>query len=305
VNKNIKIVITGGAGFLGRHVTKLLNDRGFFNIEIIDKSDLNILIFKNEFNQIPVTKSDLSIPGEWSLKFKHANLVITLHAQISGNNEENFIKNNITSMALVLAEIKKRKIKKIIHVSSSSVNSCVRDFYSETKSMQEMLVVNSGLDYIILRPTLMFGKNDIKHLGWIVKFMEKFVIFPVPGNGKFIRQPLYVDDFCGVILSCVMKRDFYGVYDITGMKKISYITIINDLKKIRNIKVLIFKIPIFIFKILLDLYSLFDKTPPFTSIQLKALMSNDDFKITNWPELFGVTPTKYHDAFKKTFTKEE
>ena len=300
----MKIVITGGAGFLGRHLVSLLSHKGFSNIEIIDKSELNISIFKKEHPSSSVIHSDLSLPGRWQAKLKNAELVITLHAQIGGNLEADFIKNNIHATSLLLSEIKKRKIEKIIHVSSSSVNSYIRDFYSKTKTSQEEQVIKSGLKYIILRPTLMFGSNDIKHLGWIANFMEKFPIFPVPGDGRFIRQPLYVNDFCEVILSCIVKTKFSGIYDITGRAKINYLTIINDIKKIRNLNVLIVHIPIFIFKFVLDFYALIDKNPPFTSIQLKALMSNDGFKVINWPKLFNVNETKYIDAFKKTFAKD-
>ncbi len=71
------------------------------------------------------------------------------------------------------------------------------DDYTETKKAQEALVSASGIKQVILRPTLMFGWFDRKHVGWLARFMQKVPVFPIPGNGKFLRQPLYAGDFCG------------------------------------------------------------------------------------------------------------
>ena len=69
----------------------------------------------------------------------------------------------------------------LIHISSSVVNSKANDFYSKSKREQEELVINSGIPCHILRPTLMFGWFDRKHLGWLSRFMSKVPIFPIPG----------------------------------------------------------------------------------------------------------------------------
>ena len=52
----------------------------------------------------------------------------------------------------------------------------------------------------------MFGLFDRKHLGWLSKFMSKSPIFPIPGKGKYLRQPLYVKDFCKIIEECLNGR---------------------------------------------------------------------------------------------------
>ena len=78
-----------------------------------------------------------------------------------------------------------------MHVSSSVIESSANDDYSKSKARQEELVVKSGLPYTVLRPTLMFGWFDRKHLGWLSQFMSSSPVFPIPGNGNYVRQPLY------------------------------------------------------------------------------------------------------------------
>ena len=52
---------------------------------------------------------------------------------------------------------------------------------------------------------------------------------------------------------------------------------------------------------LLWVWALWDKDPPFTNQQLKALLANDEFELLDWPEIFSVTPTPFKDAIDTTF----
>jgi len=106
---------------------------------------------------------------------------------------------------------------------------------------------------VVLRPTLMFGWFDRKHLGWLSRFMKKVPIFPIPGDGKYIRQPLYVKDFCNIIIDCIQTRK-EGIYDITGIEKVYYVDIIKAIKKYTKSKTLILNIPYWLFYTLLYIW---------------------------------------------------
>ena len=80
------------------------------------------------------------------------------------------------------------------------------DDYTETKKAQEALVAASGIKQVVLRPTLMFGWFDRKHVGWLGRFMQRVPVFPVPGDGKFLRQPLYAGDFADIIVRPLRRR---------------------------------------------------------------------------------------------------
>ena len=53
------------------------------------------------------------------------------------------------------------------------------DDYTETKKAQEALTAASGIKQVVLRPTLMFGWFDRKHVGWLARFMQKTPVFPI------------------------------------------------------------------------------------------------------------------------------
>jgi nucleoside-diphosphate-sugar epimerase len=147
----------------------------------------------------------------------------------------------------------------------------------------------------------MFGWFDRKHLGWLSRLMRKIPVFPIPGDGKFMRQPLYVGDFCEVIISCIEKKIPDGIFNISGHEKIDYIDMIRLIKRSISSKTIILKIPYPIFYVLLWIWAIFDKNPPFTTQQLKALVAKDEFEVINWPQIFGVDYTPFDKAIHETF----
>ena len=301
LNHNSKIVICGGAGLVGQNLVHLLFNSGYKNITIIDKHHKNLEILKNFFPIANTINADLSISGNWENSFKEANVVIMLQAQIGGLNFLEFKNNNLHSTQNIIKNYKKFEVDRLIHISSSAINSSAHDFYSQTKKLQEKLVIDSEIDCVILRPTLMFGWFDRKHLGWLSRFMKKSPIFPIPGNGKYMRQPLYAKDFCKIIITCMKDSKINGIYDISGLEKINYIDIIFQIRRAIKSNTILIKIPYRLFYILLRVWSIFDKNPPFSVQQLEALVIDEEFKIIDWPKIFKVQSTPYDKAINETF----
>ncbi|SFU17365.1 NAD-dependent epimerase/dehydratase family protein [Pseudomonas marincola] len=297
----MKIILPGGAGLVGQNLVARLKIKGFTNIVVLDKHIKNISVLKKNHPDIVVEYADLAQLGEWKRHFCGADVVVMLQAQIGGNDYQSFVRNNIESTHFILDLIKKNNIKSVVHVSSSVVVSAADDFYTKTKIAQERMVLESGVSCPILRPTLMFGWFDRKHLGWLSRFMKKVPVFPIPGHGRYMRQPLYVGDFCNIIISCVENRVESGVYNISGHEKIDYIDIIREIKKVTRTRTVIACIPYKLFYALIWVWGVFDKNPPFTTQQLAALSTKDEFEVIDWPGIFDVPYTPFSVAVDETF----
>lgn len=298
---NNKIILPGGAGLVGQNLVARLLAQGYTNIVVLDKHRANLAVLRRIQPLITVEYADLAQPGDWQAHFKDANTVVMLQAQIGGNNYAEFVHNNIDASRLILEAVKTHKVEQLIHISSSVVESVADDFYTKTKREQEDLVLASGIPCPILRPTLMFGWFDRKHLGWLSRFMQKIPVFPIPGHGRYMRQPLYVGDFCNIIISCIKNKVAPGIYNISGHEKINYIDIIREIKQKTRARARITKIPYPFFYGLLWLWGLLDKNPPFTTQQLAALVAKDEFEIIDWPAIFQIPRTPFAQAINETF----
>jgi len=213
---NKKIILPGGAGLVGQNLVARLKVKGYNNIVVLDKHRANLAILQQVHPDIITEYADLAEIGKWQDHFIGADVVVMLQAQIGGNDYQEFVRNNIDSTRNILEKIIKNNVPSLIHISSSVVESVASDFYTDTKKEQEDIVLDSGISAPILRPTLMFGWFDRKHLGWLSRFMKKVPIFPIPGDGKYMRQPLYSGDFCDIIISCIENNISEGVFNISG-----------------------------------------------------------------------------------------
>ena len=301
MTQQLKIVLPGGAGLVGQNLVARLKGAGHKDIVVLDKHQKNLEILKRVQPNINVHYADLAVPGAWAHHLVGADVVVMLQAQIGGNVYNEFVRNNVESTRCVLEAIKLHKVPYLVHISSSVVESLADDFYTRSKIAQEELVLASGIQCPVLRPTLMFGWFDRKHLGWLSRFMKKVPVFPIPGHGRYMRQPLYVGDFCNVIISCIENRVRDGVYNITGHEKVDYIDIIREIKRATRCKTLILKIPYNLFYALIWVWGLFDKNPPFTTQQLQALIAKDEFEVIDWPGIFNVPSTSFKVAIDETF----
>ncbi|PTA71189.1 MULTISPECIES: NAD-dependent epimerase/dehydratase family protein [unclassified Stenotrophomonas] len=301
-DKNDKIVLTGAAGLVGQNLIVEMKQQGYTRLVAIDKHAHNLEILRGLHPDVETILADLAEPGDWAQAFEGARLVVQLHAQITGKTTDLFVRNNLTATGHVLAACKAAGVPYMVHISSSVVNSVAKDDYTNTKREQEEMVVASGQRHCVLRPTLMFGWFDPKHLGWLSRFMARTPVFPIPGDGRFMRQPLYERDFCRCIAKCIQTEPDGEVFDVVGDTRVDYVDIIRTIKRVKKLHTVIVHIPIGFFAFLLKVYSLFSSKPPFTADQLKALSAGDDFKGVDTEAVFGVKQTPFEDAIRESYT---
>jgi nucleoside-diphosphate-sugar epimerase len=297
----MKVVLPGGAGLVGQNLIARLLAAGYTDIVAIDKHPANLRVLRRVYPQVKAVEADLAAPGAWEDELAGASAVVMLQAQIGGTQPDAFVRNNIVATERVIAVMKRHGVPYLVHVSSSVVESVANDDYTATKAQQEKLVLASGIPCIVLRPTLMFGWFDRKHLGWLSRFMRKVPVFPIPGHGRYVRQPLYVGDFCNIIVRCLETSRSGETLNISGMERIDYVDMIRQIRDTIGVRTPLLHIPRALFKALLDAWAVFDADPPFTSAQLTALTAGDEFEVIDWPARFGLEATPFSKAIKETY----
>jgi len=297
-----KLVITGAAGLVGQNLVAELLRQGYTDIVALDNHQNNLAILQRLHPAVRCIHADLSEPGPWEEELAGAARLFLLQAQITSATWAPFQRNTLDSAARVLASAKRHQTPFTVFVGSSVVNSVADDHYTRSKRSQEALMAESGLPYCVARPTLMFGWFDPKHLGWLSRFMAKTPVFPIPGHGRFMRQPLYVLDFCRVLIRCAELAQNGAAYDIVGQEDVTYVDIVRSIRRAKGLHTVLVHLPIWFFRLLMRTYALLLPNPPFVADQLDALTAGDYFRGISIKEVFGVTPTPFAQAIEETFT---
>ena len=222
------------------------------------------------------------------------------HAQINGLREEDFVENNVLASERLIGAALRYHVRYIVNISSSVVNTKALDWYTNSKKAQERLILKSGIKQIVLRPTLMFGWFDRKALTWLGHYMQRVRFFPIPGHGRYLRQPLYAADFASVIVSA-LKTEKTGAFNITGQEPVNYIDLVRIIKDTLGARARIQEFPYWVFWLCLKVNAVFSSTPAFTTSQLEALVASDVAEVIDWPGIFDVRATPLREALEATF----
>jgi uncharacterized protein YbjT (DUF2867 family) len=105
-------------------------------------------------------------------------------------------------------------VRRIVHISITNPSAESPLPYFNGKAHNEQAVIDSGLSYAILRPTVLFGREDIL-INNIAYLLRRFPFFALPGDGSYRLQPIFVDDLAALAVQAA-GMDENLVWDAVG-----------------------------------------------------------------------------------------
>ena len=115
---------------------------------------------------------------------------------------------------------KKANVERIVHVSITNPSEDSPLEYFNGKARLERALADSGISHAILRPSVLFGKEDIliNNIAWALRRLSVFGVF---GSGEYRLQPIYVDDMAAIAVEQSAKRDNITI-DAIGPETFTY-----------------------------------------------------------------------------------
>ncbi len=157
-------------------------------------------------------------------------------------NHKTFAHETAVSNTLILFNAAKEAgVERIVHVSITNPSLDSHLEYFSGKAQLEAALQNLGVSHAILRPTVLFGKEDIliNNIAWMLR---KFPLFGVFGNGRYRLQPIYVDDLAQLAVEQGQQRENV-IIDAIGPETFTYRKLVETIGKIIGKKRPILSIP--------------------------------------------------------------
>jgi nucleoside-diphosphate-sugar epimerase len=292
-----KIIVTGGAGFLGQNIVPILINAGY-DVIALDKNKKNLGLLKSLNPKVHISYADLSQKGAWMTVFDGAYALVSAQAQIASPKKQDFIDNNIMTTRNIAQAAKRSNLKYIVHISSAAVNSIRKDHYATTKEASEKEIKQAKIPFTILRPSMMYGLFDNKNVGWLIHFAKKSPVFPIPGSGKYPRQPVYVEDMANLIVALLKKQPKNKTYNING-DTIHFKDMVHAILKSAKLKRTVLHLPVPVFIAAMQTVNLLRGKVEFTPDQVKSLTSGDVFEMYPWWKELKVPKTTFEQGMNK------
>jgi uncharacterized protein YbjT (DUF2867 family) len=125
---------------------------------------------------------------------------------------------------------KKAGVERVVHVSITNPSEDSPLEYFSGKAKLERALVASGISYAILRPTVLFGKEDIliNNIAWVLRHLPVFGVF---GDGQYKVQPIYVDDLAAIAVEQGRNRQ-NQVINAIGPETFTYRELVSSISTI-------------------------------------------------------------------------
>lgn len=205
----MKIAVTGSFSYSGKYITRRLLEHGEEVITLTghpnrpDPFNGRVKAFPLDFDEASMTQSlqgvDVLVNTYW----------------VRFDKGENTQPRAVDNTRVLVNAAKAARVKRIVHISIANPSADSHLPYYWGKAANEKTVIESGMSYAILRPTVLVGDEDIL-INNIAYLLRRFPLFALPGNGSYGIQPVYVDDLAQLAVEGVYSKENY-VIDAVGL----------------------------------------------------------------------------------------
>jgi len=216
--------VTGAFGYSGKYIAMRLLDRGHEVITLTNSPDrANSLGGRvkpypfNFDNPDELTRCLRGVSVLYNTYWVRFNHKLFKHADAVRNTERLF------------AAAKAANVERIVHVSITNPSEDSPLEYFSGKARLERVLGESGISHAILRPTVLFGKEDIliNNIAWALRRLWVFGVF---GSGEYRLQPIYVDDLAALAVEQGARRENVTI-DAIGPETFTYRELVKVIGK--------------------------------------------------------------------------
>lgn len=201
------VCVIGGSGFVGRHLCQQLAAQGYrLRVPTRDRERAKALIL---LPTVDVVVADVQDPVALAAVVKGCDAVINLVGVLhDARGKRGFAAAHVALARNVVAACRANNVRRLLQMSALAAAVDAPSAYLRSKGEAEMIVRESGLDFTIFRPSVIFGPED-NFLNFFAKLLRLFPLLPLGSPGARF-QPVYVDDVATAFVRALPDMKTFG-----------------------------------------------------------------------------------------------
>ncbi len=282
------ILITGATGFTGRFVCReMLSRKKVFHCLVRKDSNTQWLIENN----IPFVVGDLNDPASLLGTFSHYGALVNVASIGFG------------AAPAIISACLASGIKRAVFVGTTAIYTTLNTASKETRKEAETAIRSSGLDFTILRPTMIYGTPADRNMVRLLRLIESSPIVPVFGTGQSLQQPVHVEDVAWAICEVLdspntVRRE----YNISGSSPVNFNDVIHTAAKALGRRPVVVHLPVKPVIYLLRILERCRVLLPIKSEQILRLNEDKSFHHDEARSDFGYKPRDFADGIESEVT---
>ena len=280
-----RVLVTGGVGFTGSRVVSLLVQRGYCVRCLIRPTSDSRRIRKYE---VEWAEGDLGDISSLRNAMRDADVLANI-ASIGFGHAPGIVDAAMHS-----------HIKRAVFISTTAIFTTLSAPSKKIRLAAEETIRKTPLCYTILRPTMIYGRAEDRNMSRLIRFLKKWSIFPILGNGECLQQPVYVEDVARAVVSVLEKDETIGqAYNIPGAKALTMNQVVDTICGFLNRGVKKVHLPAGPFVRGLRVLESVGVRLPLKSEQILRLNEDKTFSYEDAAGDFGYAPMGFEEGIKR------
>ena len=279
------IVVTGATGFLGGFVVRELLKEGLpFKCLVRSSSDVTYL----QECGVEMVYGDLDEDDTLFDAFRGSDTLVNLASLGFGHAP------NILEAATGCG------LSRAVFISTTAIFTRLEPQSKQVRVEAEKAVESSGLAYTILRPTMIYGTGKDRNMARLVKFVHKFPLVPVLGDGTRLLQPVYVKDLARAVVKVLNDKEktAYKAYNLAGKNPLTYNETVDEVARALGKRIKKVHLPVGMALPALRVYNALFKKPLFTEEQVLRLQEDKAFSYQEAQDDFSFSPRSFQEGIR-------
>ncbi len=281
-----RVLVTGGTGFVGRRAVPLLVARGHDVIGLARSDAAAAKLANMGADSVRGDLDDLESMID-AFRAARADALANIASLGFGHGPD------------IVRAAAEAGLQRCVFISTTAIFTKLN---AQTKSVRiaaEQAIVESSLDWTILRPTMIYGAPDDRNLADLLKALRRIPVMPLVGGGARLQQPVHVDDVATAIADVLDHPTTVNrAYDIGGPRALPFEEMIDDVAQALSRDIVKVRVPLAPLVAAASLYERFSTTPRFRAEQFERLAEDKSFDITAASRDFAFTPLSFEDGIR-------
>lgn len=282
----MKLLVTGGSGFLGRRVVTSALDRGYQVTVLVrsDKADDTVRRLG-----AGTVRGDLDHPASVEAAFRTvaANTLLSIASLGTGH------------APTIVAGAESAGLRRAVFLSTTGIFTTLDPPSKRVRTAAEETIRASDLDWTIIRPTMIYGGPDDRNMCRLLGLLRHCPVIPVPGGARHLQQPVHVDDLADVVLRALTtEAAVRRSYDIAGPAALTFREIILTAGDAVGRRVVCVPVPVGPARSLVGAYERRVDRPWLKAEQISRLVEDKCFPIDDARRDLGFAPRTFADGIR-------
>src|SRR5438552_3071739 len=290
------VALTGGTGFVGRHVAASLVARGH-NVRVLARDPARARLLSDQ--NVDVVAGGLADRAPLDRLARGADVLIHLVGIIVEQGAQTFTAVHVGGTQALLSAAREAGVRRFVHMSAVGARDdpgATR--YHRTKQQAEQLVRDSGLSHAIFRPSIISGPESAP-IRTLARLHRWSPVVPVFGDGRFPTQPVWAEDVALAFALAAEQSALAGVFELGGPQVLTYEEFLLAIGRAARRPRPLVHVPLGLARAAAAALGLLGAAAPLTGDQLQMLVEGSATPANAIESVFGIQPVAFEQGLNR------